>query len=78
MSEWKPVAEPPPLHWELCSWWESDAVLVYTKSGSMRIARIEQYDADDPANWYSDCSEHLNLTYYVLFWMPLPDPPSRS
>lgn len=70
---WRPVTSPPPLYRDEHVDWMSEPVLVYTASG-MLVATLEQRDGD-PAEWYSDCFEHWNITGYVLFWTYLPDPP---
>lgn len=46
--------------------------------GQIRVVKLEQWDEDAPAQWYSDCSEHWNLGNSVTHWQPLPSLPDEE
>ena len=78
MSKWRSVKEIPPLIETFSSdLLRSWPLIGYYSTGRMAVVTCEKYDDEDEYVWFTNCSEHHNVTKLVTHWMPLPIAPKE-
>lgn len=56
---------------------QSNPVLGLSLCGAILVVTCEKYDEDSTPKWFSNCSEHWQLSG-LSYWMPLPDVPQKE
>ena len=77
VGEWIKADTPPIMEETEFESWTSKPVLGYSKYGDMMVVVYEQFDEDATPCWYTDDSEHWQMTS-ITHWMPLPEAPQEE